>query len=93
MQRWALIPSAYQYNIESVSGKLNQVLIMSQLPSESQCDSAEEIHSIMDIDNLHITAVSVKDQTLATVITAVQHDCWPSMLTTDLLCILSLTAE
>ena len=62
---------------------------MSRLPSESQCDSAEEIHSVMVIGNLPIAAsqiakASAKDCTLATVITAVQHGCWPSP-TTDIL--------
>ena len=91
MKRWALILSAYQYSIEYVFGKLNQCAdCMSRLPSESQRDSAEEIHSVMEIDNLPITAsqiakASAKDHTLATVITAVQHGRWPSKPTTDIL--------
>ena len=77
MQRWVLILSAYQYNIECVAGKLNQCAdCMSQLPSESKHDAAEEIHSVMEINNPPITAsqiakASAKDCTLAMVITAV----------------------
>ena len=91
MQRWALILSANQYNIECVSGKLNQCAdCMSRLPSESQRDSAEKIHSVMEISNLPITAsqiakASAKDRTLAMVITAVQHGHWLSAPTVDIL--------
>ena len=63
---------------------------MSRLPTISQRDSAEEVHSIMEMDNLPVTAkqiakTSAKDQTLATVITIVQHGRWPSKRTMDLL--------
>ena len=91
MQRWALILSAYQYTIECILGKLNQCAdCMSRLPSVSKRDSAEEVHNIMEMDNLPVTAsqitkVTVSDRTLSTVITAVQHGCWPSKLTEDLL--------
>ena len=63
---------------------------MSRLPSESKRDGAEEIHSIMEIDNLPITAsqiakASAKDCTLAMVLTAVQHGRWPPKPTADFL--------
>ena len=62
---------------------------MSRLPSESQRDSAEKIHSVMEINNLPITASqiakgSAKDHTLAMVITAVQHGRWLSAPTVDI---------
>ena len=91
MQRWALTLSAYQYTIECISGKLNQCAdCMSCLPSVSKRDSAEEVHNIIEMDNLSVTAtqiakVTVSDRTLSTVITAVKHGCWSSKLTEDLL--------
>ena len=74
-----------------VSGKLNQCAdYMSRLSSETERDSAEEIHSVMGINNLPVTATqiaktSAKDRTLGTVITAVQHGRWPSKPGADLL--------
>ena len=91
MQRWALILSAYQYDIECISGKLNQCAdCMSRLPVVSKCDSVEEIFSVMEMDTLPITAnqiakVTTSDQTLSTVVTAVQHGHWPSKPTATLL--------
>lgn len=90
MQRWALILSAYQYTIKYMSGTLNQCAdCMSRLPSLSKHDSAEEVHNIIEMDNLPVTAtqiakVMVSDLTLSIVITAVQHGCWRSKLTEDL---------
>ena len=87
MQRWALLLSAYHYNIEYISGKSNySVDCMSQLPC-CQCrrDSAEKIQAIFDLfGDLPVTAdkiakVSVKDPDIATVLTAVQHGSWSQL--------------
>ena len=62
--------------IEYVSGKRDQWAdCMSQLPSICKHGSAEEIHSIMEMENLSLTAnqiakASDNDQTLTNVITA-----------------------
>ena len=91
MWRWALILSAYQYSIECISGKLNQCAdFMLRLPSVSKCDSAEEVHNTIEMDNLPVTAnqiakVTVSVRTLSTVITTVQNGYWPLKLTEDLL--------
>ena len=65
MQRWALmLLGAYQYDIQCISGKLNQCAdCMSRLPIVSTHDSAEEILSIMEIDTLSITANQIAKAT------------------------------
>ena len=94
MQRWAFILlSAFQYDIQCISGKLNQCAdCMSCLPIVivSKHDSAEEILSIMEIDTLSITANQIAkattgDPTLKIVVTAVLHGHWPSKPTGTLL--------
>ena len=60
MQRWALILSAYQNNIECIPGKLNKCAdCMSRLPIESDRDGAEEIHSIVETSALPVTAALI----------------------------------
>ena len=84
MQRWALILSGYQYDIECISGKLNQCAdCMSCLSIVRKCDSTEEILSVMEIDTLPITTNQIAKattsyQALSTVVTAVLHGYWPS---------------
>ena len=63
---------------------------MSRLPIVSKRDSAEEIFSVMEMDTLPITAnqiakATTSDQTLSTLVTAVQHGHWPSKPTATLL--------
>ena len=91
MQRWALLLSAYQYNIQHVPGKQNHYAdCMSRLlnPYE-QRDSAERVHSVVMTEQLPILAsqiakASEKDKELANVITAVLHGHWPSDSKTSL---------
>ena len=91
MQRWALILSAYQYDIKCISGKLNQCAdCISHLPIVSKHDSAEEILSVMEINTVPIKAnqiakATTSNQTLSTVVTAVLHGQWPSKSTATLL--------
>ena len=64
MQRWALILSTCQYTIECIYGKLNQCAdCMSCLPIVSKCDSTEKILSIMEMDNLPVTASQIAKAT------------------------------
>ena len=64
MQRWALILSAYQYDIECISGKLNQCAdCMSRLSIVSKRDSAEEIFSVMEMNTLPISANQIAKAT------------------------------
>ena len=87
MQRWALLLSAYQYNIEYIAGKSNfSADCMSRLPSlQSKRDKAEKIQAIFDpFGDLPVTAdkiarASIKDPVIATVLTAVQHGSWPQL--------------
>ena len=87
MQHWALLLSAYHYNIEYISGKSNYSAdCMSRLPCR-QCkrDGAEKIQAIFDpFGDLPVTAdkiakASVKDSDIATALTAVQHGSWPQL--------------
>ena len=86
MQRWALLLSAYRYNIEYISGKSNYSAdCMSRLSSKARRDSAEKIQAIFDpFSDLPITvekiaSASLKDPDLATVLTSVQHGYWPQL--------------
>ena len=87
MQRWALLLSPYQYNIEYIAGKSNfSANCMSRLPSlQSKRDKAEKIQAIFDpFGDLPVTAdkiarASIKDPVIATVLTAVQHGSWPQL--------------
>ena len=87
MQRWALLLSAYHYNIEYIAGKSNYSAdCMSRLPdSSAKRDNAEKIHAVFDpFVDLPITAdkvakASLKDPNIATVLTAVQHGGWPQL--------------
>ena len=88
MQCWALLLSAYCYNIEYVSGKSNYSAdCMSRLPHfGGKRDVAEKIQAIFDpFGDLPVTAdkiakASLKDPDIATVLTAVQHGSWSHLL-------------
>ena len=62
---------------------------MSPLPIVSKRGSTEEIFSVMEMDTLPITAnqiakATTSNQTLSTLVTAVQHGHWPSKPTTTI---------
>ena len=85
MQRWALLLSAYQYNIQHIPGKQNHCAdCMSRLPNPfEKRDSAERVHSVVMTEKMPILAseiakASEKDKELATVMITIQHGCWPS---------------
>ena len=64
MQRWSLILSAYHYDIERISGKLNQCTdCMSRLPIVSKRVSTEDILSVMEIDTLRIKTNQIAKET------------------------------
>ena len=92
MQRWALLLSAYSYSIQHIPGKLNYCAdCLSRLPSPTGSrDKAEKVHAVVVTPDTspvlatHIAKASVKDKTIATVITAVQHGQWPHIIDKEL---------
>ena len=85
MQRWALLLSVYSYSIQHIPGKLNYCAdCMSRLPSPTGSrDKAEKVHAMVETPDTspvlatQIAKASVKDKTIATVITTVHHGHWP----------------
>ena len=85
MQCWALLLSTYQYKIQYNPGRQNHCadcMSCLQDPHERR-NSAERVQIVAMIELMSVLASQIakatkKDKELATVITAVQHDRWPS---------------
>ena len=84
MQRWALVLSAYQYQIQHTPGKQNHLAdCSSRLPSpHDNWDSIEKVHVVVT-DQLPVLASQIAkatehDGVLGIVLKAVQHGGWPS---------------
>ena len=92
IQRWVLLISAYSYSIQHIPGKLNYCAdCFSRLRSPTGSrDQAEKVHAVVVTPDTspvlatHIAKASVKDKTIATVITAVQHGQWPNKIDKEL---------